>query len=203
MVVARHPTRGRGCSYLSTWVPSEDHDAPRCSKTESRQLAHNRHWHCINPFRFACTSREAVHSQKRRGKPGRLLPSELLQPAERCYPTATRTPAGGGHHRQFGIGLTPRIGSVAPRHGVFPLPLHPRAARRHPEIFIMITLPIIGRSPTAVISRARMLGFDCWPEYSERRGRGKWIHWYDKAKQKVPPRRTADNLLRIEGELSA
>ncbi|MGE6320581.1 hypothetical protein ACQKEF_09920 [Pseudomonas oryzihabitans] len=67
----------------------------------------------------------------------------------------------------------------------------------------MITLPIIGRSPAAVISRAQMLGFECWPVHSERRGRGKWIHWYNKADQKVSPRRTADNLLRTEGELTA
>ncbi|HJE71439.1 hypothetical protein [Pseudomonas oryzihabitans] len=67
----------------------------------------------------------------------------------------------------------------------------------------MITLPIIGRSPAAVISRARMLGFECWPVHSERRGRGKWIHWYNKADQKVPAWRTAANLLRTEGELTA
>lgn len=67
----------------------------------------------------------------------------------------------------------------------------------------MITIPIIGPSPTKVLSTARLLGFECWPERAERRANGTWIHWYDKAKQKVPPRRTADNLLRTEGELTA
>ena len=67
----------------------------------------------------------------------------------------------------------------------------------------MTTLPIIGRSPAAVISRARMLGFECWPFRAERRANGTWVHHYRKADQKVPPRRTAENLLRIEGELSA
>jgi len=67
----------------------------------------------------------------------------------------------------------------------------------------MITLPIIGRSPAAVISRARMLGFECWPYRAERTARGTWVHYYRKADQVVPARRTADNLLRTEGELSA
>lgn len=67
----------------------------------------------------------------------------------------------------------------------------------------MNTLPIIGRSPTAVISRARMLGFECWPYRAERRANGAWVHYYRKADQKVPARRTAENLLRIEGELFA
>lgn len=67
----------------------------------------------------------------------------------------------------------------------------------------MTTLPIIGRSPAAVISRARMLGFECWPYRAERRANGTWVHHYRKADQQVAPRRTAENLLRIEGELSA
>ncbi|WP_288355766.1 hypothetical protein [uncultured Pseudomonas sp.] len=67
----------------------------------------------------------------------------------------------------------------------------------------MTTLPIIGRSPAAVISRAQMLGFDGWPYRAERRANGTWVHYYRKADQKVPARRTAENLLRIEGELSA
>ncbi|WP_278440421.1 hypothetical protein [Pseudomonas oryzihabitans] len=67
----------------------------------------------------------------------------------------------------------------------------------------MITLPIIGRSPAAVISRARMLDFECWPYRVERRAKGAWVHYYRQADQKVPTRRIADNLLRIEGELSA
>ncbi|QEU03069.1 hypothetical protein [Pseudomonas oryzihabitans] len=67
----------------------------------------------------------------------------------------------------------------------------------------MITLPIIGRSPAAVISRARMLGFECWPYRAERRANGTWVHYYRKADQKVPACRTAANLLRTEGELTA
>ncbi|SEO43770.1 hypothetical protein [Pseudomonas sp. Snoq117.2] len=67
----------------------------------------------------------------------------------------------------------------------------------------MITLPIIGRNPAAVISRARMLGFECWPYRAERRANGTWVHYYRKADQKVAPRRTADNLLRTEEELFA
>ena len=67
----------------------------------------------------------------------------------------------------------------------------------------MNTLPIIGRSPAAVISVARKLGFECWPYRAERRANGTWVHYYRKADQKVPARRTADNLLRNEGELTA
>lgn len=67
----------------------------------------------------------------------------------------------------------------------------------------MNTLPIIGRSPAAVISRARMLGFECWPYRAERRANGTWVHYYRKADQKAPPWRTAANLLRTEGELTA
>ena len=67
----------------------------------------------------------------------------------------------------------------------------------------MITLPIIGRSQAAVISRARMLGFECWPYRVERRAKGAWVHYYRQADQKVPARRTAANLLCTEGELSA
>ncbi|WP_158891953.1 MULTISPECIES: hypothetical protein [unclassified Pseudomonas] len=65
----------------------------------------------------------------------------------------------------------------------------------------MITLPIIGRSPAAVISRARMLGFECWPYRAERRSSGTWVHYYRKADQKPAARRTAENLLRTEEEL--
>lgn len=67
----------------------------------------------------------------------------------------------------------------------------------------MITLPIDGPTPAAAIRRARMLGFECWPYRAERRANGTWVHHYRKADQKVAPRRTADNLMRIEGELSA
>jgi hypothetical protein len=48
-----------------------------------------------------------------------------------------------------------------------------------------------------------MLGFECWKYRAERRANGTWVHHYRKADQKVAPRRTADNLMRIEGELSA
>lgn len=54
-----------------------------------------------------------------------------------------------------------------------------------------------------MISRARMLDFECWPYRVERRAEGAWVHYYRQADQKVPTRRIADNLLRIEGELSA